>query len=372
MSRFDRQVILRGFGEGAQKKLQGSSVLVVGAGGLGCPALIYLAAAGIGTIGIVDGDAVSISNLNRQIIFAESDVGKNKAHEAAKHLKQKYADINVVPFAEFLTSKNALNIIGKFDVVVDCCDSFSSRYLINDACVLLNKPLVFGAIYEYEGQLSVLNVPNENGIKFTYRDLFPVPPDASQIPDCNQTGVVGVLPGVIGVMQATETIKLIAGIGTGLTGKLLCYNMLEQMFYNVDLNVNRNAAVKAPVDEESFVNYDYQHSCNSLKSIPWEEAEFIYVNNSATSIFVDVRENAELPKLEAFNFIELPLSDFERNLDNLNNKNHLLLFCQTGKRSEKAAIELLKFFPDKSIYTIIGGINQKTSQIKGSTHEGKI
>ncbi len=220
MDRFERQIKLNDFGAAAQQKLIDSKVLVVGAGGLGCPALQYLAAAGVGTLGIADGDSVMLSNLNRQVIFGEGDVGKNKALVAAKYIRDKYKDslLNVYPFT--LVNTNTLNVISRYDLIIDATDNFQTRYMLNDACVLLNKPLVYGAIYQYEGQVAVFNLSTQNSRSANYRNLFPQPPGINEVRDCNNTGVLGVLPGIIGVMMASEAIKVITNYATPLINKM--------------------------------------------------------------------------------------------------------------------------------------------------------
>jgi molybdopterin/thiamine biosynthesis adenylyltransferase len=212
--RYERQILLKEFGVAAQEKLLHAKVLVVGAGGLGCPVLQYLAAAGVGTIGIVDDDVVALNNLHRQVLYNMNDIGLSKAEIAAEKLKALNNEINVVAYNKRFTNKNALEIINAFDVVVDGTDNFSSRYIINDACVLLNKPLIYGAISKFEGQVAVFNVKDEvNKRAINYRDLFPVPPKDDEVLNCADAGVLSVLPGIIGTMQANETIKLIIGIG---------------------------------------------------------------------------------------------------------------------------------------------------------------
>jgi len=220
MSRFERQTILPGFGQEGQQKLSMAKILVIGAGGLGCPALLYLAAAGVGTIGIADGDKVSLSNLNRQILYGEDHIGQSKAEVAGELIRSKYSDIQINIIPHFLTSENALDIIKKYDLVLDGSDNFGTRYLINDACYLLKKPLVFGAIYQHEGQVAVLNISRNGQEPLTYRDLFPNPPSAAEVPNCAETGVLGVLPGIIGTMQATEAIKYLSGFGKPLIHKV--------------------------------------------------------------------------------------------------------------------------------------------------------
>lgn len=369
MTRFDKQINLSGFGENAQNKLRQSSVLVIGAGGLGCPALLYLAAAGVGKIGIADGDTIGISNLNRQIIYGEKDEGKKKALVAAEFLSEKYSDIEVRVFTSFIDTTNALEIISQFDIVVDCCDNFSARYLINDACVIMNKPFVYGAIYQYEGQASVFNAKNEKGISHNYRDLFPIPPDASQIPNCNDTGVLGVLPGIIGTMQAAEAIKLITGIGKNLCGKVLYYNLLYQSFYELSITTNPEATKNAPANEKAFRDHNYSIICSTIKSIDWNEAHRIYSLQPEHTAFVDVREIDEMPKIETLSCIKLPLSTLIPNAGCISDKQNVLVFCKGGVRSEKAIMQLQQLFPDKIFYSIIGGVMDKLSPLNIHMHE---
>jgi adenylyltransferase/sulfurtransferase len=223
--RYNRQIILPNFGTEAQEKLSQAKVLVVGAGGLGCPVLQFLTAAGVGNLGIVDFDTVTISNLQRQILFDESSAGRNKAIAAKEKLQQLNSEITITAFPEKITPQNALNLLENYDIAVGCTDNFQSRYLLNDACCSLDKPLVYGAIYQYEGQVSVFNVEQE-GIKTNYRDLFPQLPRPENTPNPNQLGVLGTLTGIIGTLQAQEVIKLITGIGDVLAGKLLMFNIL--------------------------------------------------------------------------------------------------------------------------------------------------
>lgn len=228
---FERQVILKEFGKAGQEKLRSARILAVGAGGLGCAALQYLVAAGVGIIGIVDFDIVDVTNLHRQVLYTFDDIGKPKAETAAAKLRTMNPDAEITAFPISLTQRNALEIIAGFDLVIDGTDNFSSRYMINDACVLLGKPLVFGAVWQFEGQVGVFNLSNENE-EYTcnYRDLFPNPPDPSTSPSCSEAGVLGVLPGIIGTLQAVEAIKIITKIGTPLVNTILTYNALTNSF----------------------------------------------------------------------------------------------------------------------------------------------
>ena len=231
-NRYSRHILLDKIGLEGQEKLKGAKVLVIGAGGLGCPVLQYLTAAGVGTIGIIDFDIVDETNLQRQILFTVNDVGVNKAEAAENRLRQlnPYVRFNIYP--ERLTTKNALNLFSEYDIIVDGTDNFSTRYLVNDACVITGKPLVYGAIYKFEGQVAVFNF---NGGP-SYRCLFPEPPKSGSVPNCSEVGVIGVLPGLIGTQQANEVIKLILEIGEPLSGKLLTYNSLDNSFFTLKVN----------------------------------------------------------------------------------------------------------------------------------------
>src|SRR5687767_8417729 len=221
LQRYSRHLSLQNFGMANQLKLKNAKVLVVGAGGLGCPALLYLTAAGVGTIGIADFDSIDISNLQRQVLYTTSDVGKKKAEVAARRLRELNPLISFQLHTQQIKATNALGIIASYDVVLDGTDNFPTRYLLNDACVLLNKPLVYGSILRFEGQVAVFNYPISKSYSANYRDLFPEPPPPEVVPDCEQAGVLGVLPGIIGSMQANEVIKIVTGIGEPLAGKLL-------------------------------------------------------------------------------------------------------------------------------------------------------
>jgi adenylyltransferase/sulfurtransferase len=235
--RYQRQIILKGFGEEGQQKLLQAKVLVIGAGGLGCPALQYLAAAGVGTIGIVDDDVISLSNLHRQVLYTPDDIDHPKVEVAASKLRQLNPDVNIYPYRIRLEKSNAFEIIRQYDLLIDGTDNFASRYMINDACFLLNKPLIYGAVSQYEGEVAVFSphflMGSTRGVN--YRDLFPNPPKDGEVLNCAEAGVLGVLPGIIGTMQAAEAIKLITGIGTPLMNKLLTYNVLSQEIYEVSL-----------------------------------------------------------------------------------------------------------------------------------------
>jgi molybdopterin/thiamine biosynthesis adenylyltransferase/rhodanese-related sulfurtransferase len=360
MNRFERQHILPGFGKAAQEKLLQAKVLVIGAGGLGCPALLYLAAAGVGTIGIMDGDLVSMSNLNRQVLFGEGDLGLNKAETAAHFLKSKYSDIKIKCIPEFISTDNIRAILSQFDLVIDGSDNFPTRYLVNDACVLMGKPLVFGAVYQNEGQVAILNGNGENSIN--YRDIFPDPPTAYEIPNCNETGVLGVLPGIIGTLQAAEAIKYLTGYGETLVDKMLFYNLLNLQSYTLELSKNPDSKKGIPFSMEALEDTDYAVVCGNGDSVDWQEA-FDLLNKSKNGTMIDVREAEELPKLKGYTYQSVPLDLLNEKYQKWINSELILLFCQSGIRSLKAVKILEKHFPGKKIHSISGGIEAPDSPI---------
>jgi len=360
MSRFERQHILPGFGTEGQERLSAAKVLVVGAGGLGCPALLYLAAAGIGTIGIADGDSISESNLNRQTLFGQNDIGKPKAETASALLQQKYPHIEFNVISNYLTPENALQIIEQYGLVLDGSDNFGTRYMVNDACAILKKPLIMGAIYQYEGQLAVFNYGDE---PINYRDLYPVMPEANEIPNCSETGVLGVLPGIIGTLQAAEAIKLISRVGEMLSNKVLFYNLKSCSFYEVEVNPNPESAKNIPKNEEAFRKTDYNVTCGLAESISWEKA-LDWSENIGNLKFIDIREVHEEPKTNDFGIENIPMSVLEEDTEQLSSAEHLLLFCRSGQRSMKLAEELKKKFPEKKIFSVEGGILDPSSPFK--------
>src|SRR5215204_3223319 len=290
--RYHRQIILPEFGEEGQQKLLKARVLVIGAGGLGCPALQYLAAAGVGTLGIVDDDVVALNNLHRQVLYSVNDIGLSKAKRAAHILQQLNPDIKIISYNQRLATQNALTLIDDYDIIIDGTDNFSTRYMINDACVLLNKPLVYGAISQFEGQVSVFKNKNENNVN--YRDIFPDPPKDGEVLNCAEAGVLGILPGIIGTMMANETIKLITGIGEALIDQLFTYNALNNQVYILNLSARKETRSLIPMDEKEFLKTDYEWLCAS----PAQETE---INSETFNTMVkghvdvvDVREPHEI------------------------------------------------------------------------------
>src|SRR6187402_654755 len=329
--RYHRQIILPEFGEKGQQKLIFAKVLVIGAGGLGCPALQYLAAAGVGTIGIVDDDVVALNNLHRQVLYSVSDIGSSKAERAARILQGLNPEIKIIAYNERLHNQNALVLFDEYDIIVDGTDNFSTRYMINDACVLLNKPLVYGAISQFEGQVSVFRNGNKDDVN--YRDIFPDPPKDGEVLNCAEAGVLGVLPGIIGTMMANETIKLITGIGEPLINQLLTYNALNNQVYLLNLSARKETRSLIPKDEKTFLQMDYAWLCAS----PVEQSEIdpdIFndmIANGNVEI-IDVREPHEAPSVNEFKHLRIPLAQLSDN-SSLIKSESVIAFCQSGKRS---------------------------------------
>jgi molybdopterin/thiamine biosynthesis adenylyltransferase len=245
LQRYSRHLSLKEFGIESQLRLKAASVLIIGAGGLGCPALLYLTAAGVGRIGVMDFDKVEIHNLQRQVLYNEDDIGRRKADAAIQHLRKRNSLVEFECFDQKLTPESALEIFPAFHLIIDCTDNFSARYAINDACVMLDKPFVYGSIFKFEGQVSLFNVKDKNGNNGpTYRCLFPEPPEEGTIPSCEEAGVIGFLPGLIGTLQTAEAIKLITGTGETLSGKLLSLNSFTMQFDLFDVERKENLWAK--------------------------------------------------------------------------------------------------------------------------------
>ncbi len=354
--RYQRQTTLKEFGEAGQIKLNTAKVLLIGAGGLGCPALQYLAGAGVGTIGIVDSDRVALTNLHRQVLYSTDDIGLSKALRAADILSALNPDIDLIPFNETLNTTNAQHIISQFDIILDGTDNFASRYMINDACVLAGKPLVYGAISRFEGQVAVFNSATNNGRSSNYRDVFPNPPGEDEILNCEEAGVIGTLPGMIGIMMANEAIKLIAGIGVPLINRLMTYNSLTNQMYDLDIQPQAGTHALIPPNFAAFQATDYELMCSSQAATQIDPDRFGEMLRDPSFSFIDVREPGEIPFIEEFKYQCMPLSSFETALSQISGDN-IVLFCQSGKRSLSAARILSGHYGNsKKIYSLKGGI----------------
>ncbi|MCC6371744.1 MAG: HesA/MoeB/ThiF family protein [Bacteroidia bacterium] len=362
--RYLRQLLLNEFGPAAQEKLLKSSVLVIGAGGLGCPALQYLAAAGVGRIGIADGDVVELSNLQRQILYNESDIGKNKATCAAEKITALNSSIEVEVFAFHLTNQNITKVMIDFDLVIDGSDNFATRYLVNDCCVVHGLPLVYGAVLRFEGQVGVFNVPDKKTKTVTdYRDLFPEPPQPNALASCNEVGVLGVIPGIIGVMQATEAIKIITGIGQPLTNKIITYNALHNSFYDTEITPSLKKLTFLSSDEiESF---DYAFFCSAhYKVSELSPEEFETLRTKENVVVIDIREKHELPKVNQFQHLNITIAELYNAFPKEILQKEIVLFCNTGARSTAMARNLKQRHPELNLHSLAGGIWAWKKQFK--------
>ncbi len=349
--RYSRHAVLPGFGWEAQGKLRNGKVLVVGAGGLGAPLLQYLTAAGIGRIGIADPDRVALSNLQRQVLFGVEDIGLLKVEAAFRRLSQLNPHVHFDLFPHAITRENALDILSRYDVVADGSDNFPTRYLINDACVLLGKPLVYASIFRYEGQLSVFNYAAPNGLRGpNYRNLFPSPPEAGSVPSCVEGGVLGVLPGILGCLQANEVLKIISGVGEPLSGKLCLFDSytLQQRL------IGLASDDPFPVSELQ----DYEAICGPLPNetpeisgaqlARWQE-ENIPVQ------LIDVREPWEYEQ-DNLGGILIPLGVLSKEAGSLPPGRLTVVICQSGYRSAQAVQMLRDQFGFSEIFNLAGGI----------------
>ena len=347
MDRYIRQTALPDFGTDGQDRLTAAKVLVVGLGGLGLPALQYLNAMGVGTIGIMDMDTVEYHNLQRQILYAEEDVGKSKLEVALRKLQSQNSETEVVPHATFLSKENALDVIQNYDVVVDASDNFPTRYLINDTCVILNKPFVYGALHGFEGHVSVFNY----GEGPTYRCLYPNEPKADEVPDCNENGVLGVIPGIIGNLQALETIKVLTGVGEVLAGRLLVFNGLQPTFRTIKFQANLKNKSRDALKE----HYGILH-CAGVATLSVE----VFSEKRMTTDYalLDVRTVGEFSKHRLAEAIHVPMDKLDLPEHLKNTSKPIYVICQSGRRSEQAIARLQETYPELNFYNVLGGMNQ--------------
>ncbi|NML20901.1 molybdopterin-synthase adenylyltransferase MoeB [Pseudoflavitalea sp. G-6-1-2] len=368
LARYNRHIIIPEFGLEAQQKLKAAKVLIVGSGGLGSPALLYLAAAGVGTIGIVDFDVVDDSNLQRQVLFGVEAIGKPKVEEAKKRLEALNPHIKIILHNTQLTSQNALEILKDYDVVADGTDNFPTRYLVNDATVLLGIPNVFASIFQFEGQVSVFNQRNEKGeLGPNYRDLYPTPPPPGLVPSCAEGGVLGVLPGIIGSLQALETIKVITGVGDTLNGRFYHFDALtfESRTFNIsrrdDNPINgKNPTITALIDYEQFCGVKAVEK--PIKEITPEELYNLQVKGEAYQI-IDVREQSEYDIVNIGAEL-IPLSTVSANADRISRDQKVIVHCKMGGRSAKAIRELEEKFGFDNLYNLKGGILAWIDQVQ--------
>jgi len=361
IKRYSRHLIMPEVGVEGQKKLKASKVLCIGAGGLGSPAAMYLAAAGVGTLGIVDFDTVDFSNLQRQILHGTPDVGRSKLSSAKDRLNAINPNVKIETYETALTSENALELFAPYDVILDGTDNFPTRYLVNDACVLLGKPNAYGSIFRFEGQASVFATKDGP----CYRCLYPEPPPPGLVPSCAEGGVLGVLPGIIGVIQATETIKLIIGVGEPLVGRFMIYDALKMKFRELKLRKDPDCPVCGTHPTVTTL-IDYEQFCGVMPAAPEPAAV-----NSATEItsvelkqrmdrgdalkIVDVREPNEYQINRIPGSELIPLGDIPKRYAELNKNDEIVVHCKMGGRSAKAA-DFLRSVGFTKVLNLKGGI----------------
>lgn len=362
--RYSRHLIMPEVGVEGQKRLKASRVLCVGTGGLGSPLAFYLAAAGIGTLGLVDFDTVDESNLQRQILHSTNDIGRPKVVSATEKLKALNPDLNVVQITDRITSDNALQLFAEYDVIVDGTDNFATRYLVNDACVLLGKPNVYGSIFRFDGQATVFFPPEGP----CYRCLYPEPPPAELVPNCAEGGVLGILPGIIGVIQATETVKIILGRGRTLQGRLMLYDALDMSFREMKVRKNPkcpicgpNKTITALIDYEAFCSGGNlaDHAKPAAEPAPVREMEsktlHARVSGGESLVILDVRNPEEIDICRIAGSVVIPLPELPKRLAELNAGDEIVVHCKSGRRSLKA-IEILQEAGFRNLHNLTGGI----------------
>ena len=373
--RYSRHLILPEVGVEGQKRLKAASVLCIGTGGLGSPLLLYLAAAGIGRIGIVDFDVVDHSNLQRQVIHGTSWVGKPKIESAKNRILEINPYCQVDLYETRLSSENALDIVRPYDVVVDGTDNFPTRYLVNDACVLLNKPNVYGSIFRFEGQASVFNYQDGPN----YRDLYPEPPPPGLVPSCAEGGVLGILPGIIGVIQATETVKIILGVGETLSGRLMLYDSLKMKFRELKLRPNPvRPVIDKLIDYEEFCGIPQARAAeeaqkSSIQEMTVTELKQLLDSDAKDYVLVDVRNPNEYEIAQIPGAILIPLPDIEdgdgvTKVQEILNGHRLIVHCKSGMRSAKA-LGILKEKAGLDGINITGGILAWSREVDPSVPE---
>ncbi|THD69823.1 sulfurtransferase [Robertkochia marina] len=347
--RYIRQRTLNTFGDAAQDKLQQASVLVIGAGGLGVPALQYLNAMGVGRLGIVDADTVDLSNLHRQPIYTENDLGKFKAEVIGNFLKAQNSETEKVIYKTFLQPTNALELISEYDLVLDASDNFGTRYLVNDSCVILNKPFIYGGLFGFEGQVSVFNYRGGP----TYRCLYPEMPDRV-IADCNTHGVLGVVPGIIGNLQAMEVVKILTGIGEVLSGKLLLVDTLSMQTHKMNI-----AAIRENLELKSLTKEQYMVPCSSMKGLDPEALEAA----AGEFFLLDVRSKDEFSAYHIPGSRNIPLDELGDRKGEIPVDRPVCLICQQAIRTKPAAAVLEDH--GVALYELTGGLRNYLEFIKG-------
>ncbi len=349
LARYNRQIILPEIGLEGQIKLKNAKVLIIGAGGLGSPVLLYLTAAGVGEIGIIDHDRVDESNLHRQVLFQVGDINQFKSIAAKAHLEKLNPHIKIEAYNEKLTSQNALSLFNQYDLIIDGTDNFPTRYLVNDACVLTNKPYVYASISQFEGQVTIFNYTDASGKKGpNYRDLFPEPPAPGSVPSCAEGGVLGVLPGILGSFQANEAIKIITESGQNLSGRLFVFNALHFTSYTLKIKANEDAP---PITK--LIDYDIFCGLSNIPTISALDLEKWISQNHDMQI-IDVREMHEYLS-ENIGAVHIPLAELSQRINEINDSKKIVLHCKMGGRSAQA-FEILQAHGFNNIFHVEGGI----------------
>jgi sulfur-carrier protein adenylyltransferase/sulfurtransferase len=349
LNRYSRHLLIPEFGINGQLRLKNSKVLVIGCGGLGSPVLLYLAAAGIGTIGLIDNDLIDDSNLQRQVLFDTASIGKPKVEAATKRLQALNPYITLIPYEYYLDASNALAIFDSYDLIIDGSDNFQTRYLVNDACVLLGKPFVYGAIHRFEGQVAIFNYQNGSN----YRDLFATPPPPELAPNCAEAGVLGVLPGIIGCLQANEAIKLLAQIGEPLTGRLFVIDALTLTSRTIRIPKSPDSPkITALIDYEVFCDVS---SSKKIVEISVQELQKL-IKNKADFQLIDVREANEY-ELANLGGELMPLSELENFVSVIDRNKTVVVHCQSGVRSRKAIEYLIDNHGFTNLQNLTGGLS---------------
>ena len=371
IGRYSRHLIMPNIGVEGQGRLKNAKVLLVGTGGLGAPLAIYLAAAGVGTLGLVDYDVVDESNLHRQVIHGTSDIGKRKTESARESILDINPNVTVNIHETLLTSDNALDIIGDYDLVIDGTDNFPTRYLVNDACVLLGKPNVYGSIFRFDGQLAVFYADEGP----CYRCMFPEPPPPGMVPSCAEGGVFGVLPGTIGAGQATEAIKLITGVGDALIGRMQIYDALEARWQTIKINKDpecpvcgKNATVTELIDYEAFCgvpsnDHETGEGADDLVDLELTPQQFEEVRDRVHVIDVREPHEYEISRIPGAELV--PLGELPSKLAELDSSDEIVLHCKSGVRSMEA-LQLLKGAGFGRAKHLRGGINAYAKQVDES------
>lgn len=352
-ARYDRHLKLPQVGESGQEKLRSASVLLIGAGGLGSPLALYLAAAGVGRLGVVDHDSVDASNLQRQILHSTADVGRPKVDSARERLQALNPSIEIETFHTALTANNALELVSAFDITADGSDNFTTRYLVNDACVIAGKPNVHGSIYRFEGQASVFMRGGP-----CYRCIFPEPPPAGAVPSCEEAGVLGVLPGVIGTIQANEVLKLILGIGRTLAGRLLVYDALEMRFRELKVERNRSCAVCGDAPTITSVSAtEFSCAVEERRETLTPDELLQRIERGEAPQIIDVRETHEWRSGHLAPAEHIALGTLPNRLDEIARDRDVVVYCQMGGRSARA-VALLKEHGFDNAINLEGGFTR--------------